>query len=71
MLREGGADGSNGVHNPFLARSLLGADITELQATYAGLPAVSAAVQRMLDGKLGAMLKRVYHPPSVAPTSSR
>jgi hypothetical protein len=67
MLRiEGGADGSHGVHNPFLARALLGADITELQATYPGLPAASAAVQEMMNGSLGAMLKRVYHPPANA-----
>lgn len=65
MLRiEGGADGSHGVHNPFLARALLGADITELQAKYPGLPPVSPAVQRMLDGQLGVMLNRVYHPTS-------
>ena len=63
MLRiEGGADGSHGVHNPFLARALLGADITELQATYPGLPAPSAAVQAMMRGSLGATLQRVYHP---------
>jgi hypothetical protein len=63
MLRiEGGADGSHGVHNPFLARALLGADITELQATYPGLPPASAGVQSMMRGALGAMLQRVYHP---------
>jgi hypothetical protein len=48
MLRPGGADGSSGVHNPFLARALLLANVSELQATYAGLPAISAKVQAML-----------------------
>jgi len=71
MLREGGADGSHGVHNPFLARALLGADITELQATYPGLPPASAAVRSMMEGRLGAMLRRVYHPVRVTQTSSR
>jgi hypothetical protein len=71
MLREGGADGSHGVHNPFLARALLGADITELQTTYPGLPPASAVVRSMMEGRLGAMLKRVYHPATVAPTSPR
>ena len=71
MLREGGADGSHGVHNPFLARALLGADITELQATYPGLPAASAAVRSMMEGRLGAMSKRVYHPVTLVQTSSR
>ena len=72
MLRiENGADGSHGVHNPFLARALLGANIDELQATYPGLPAASAAVRGMMEGRLGAMLRQVYHPPTVAPTSSR
>jgi hypothetical protein len=73
MLRiEGGADGSHGVHNPFLARALLGADITELEDTYPGLPAPSVVIQQMMQGKLGAMLRRVYHPPArVTQTSSR
>lgn len=69
MLRiEGGADGSHGVHNPFLARALLGADIVELQAKYPGLPPPSPAVQSMLNGPLGVMLNRVYHPTSGAGT---
>jgi hypothetical protein len=42
------ADGSFGVHNPFLALALLRANIKELQATY-GLTAPPAAVQRALD----------------------
>jgi hypothetical protein len=62
MLRDGGADGSHGVHNPFLARALLGADIVELQDAYPGLPAPSSAIQSMMKGPLGAMLKRVYSP---------
>jgi hypothetical protein len=48
MLRPGGEDGSSGVHNPFLARALLLANVSELQATYAGLPAVSAKIQALL-----------------------
>ena len=71
MLREGGSDGSHGVHNPFLARALLGADITEIQATYPGLPPVSPAVGSMMQGRLGDMLKRVYHPATVTRVSSR
>jgi hypothetical protein len=51
------------VHNPFLARALLGATLTELRDVYPGLPALSAPVQRMMSGRLGAMLQRVYHPP--------
>lgn len=42
------ADGSFGVHNPFLALALLRANIQELQATY-GLTAPPAAVQRALE----------------------
>ena len=61
---EGGADGSHGVHNPFLARALLGADITELQAKYPGLPPPSPAVKSLMEGPLGVMLSRVYHPTS-------
>ena len=69
MLRiEGGADGSHGVHNPFLARALLGADITELQAKYPGLAPLSPAVKSMMQGQLGVMLNRVYHPTSGAGT---
>jgi hypothetical protein len=36
------------VHNPFLARALLAADITELRAAYA-LPAPPANVQAVMD----------------------
>jgi hypothetical protein len=41
----GGVDGSSGVHNPFLAKSLLLANIDELKATYPGLPAAPPAVE--------------------------
>jgi hypothetical protein len=58
MLRSGGADGSSGVHNPFLAEALLRADIGELQNTYPGLPPVSASIQRIMTGPLGAVTKR-------------
>jgi len=42
------ADGSFGVHNPFLALALLRANIKELQATY-GLTAPPAVVQRAIE----------------------
>lgn len=58
MLRSGGADGSSGVHNPFLAEALLRADIDELEATYPGLPPVSASIQAILRGPLGVISKR-------------
>lgn len=58
MLRSGGADGSSGVHNPFLAEALLRADIDELEATYPGLPPVSASVRAILQGPLGVISKR-------------
>lgn len=51
------------MRNPFLARALLGATLTELRDVYPGLPALSAPVRRMMSGRLGAMLQRVYHPP--------
>jgi hypothetical protein len=72
MLREGGADGSSGVHNPFLAEALLRANIDELQAEYPGLPALRASVQTILDGPLGAITKRpLLRPLIVRPISSR
>jgi hypothetical protein len=58
MLRAGGADGSFGVHNPFLAEALLRADIDELEATYPGLPPVSPSVRAILRGPLGVISKR-------------
>jgi len=42
--RDAHGDGSLGVHNPFLARALLAANINELK-TYYGLPAPPAAVE--------------------------
>ncbi len=47
----GHGDNSFGVHNPFLARALLAADINELRATYA-LPAPPALVQSAVDKAL-------------------
>jgi hypothetical protein len=68
----GGADGSSGVHNPFLAEALLRADIDELQATYPGLPPPAPAVQGILRGPLGAVTKRPLSRPLIArPTLSR
>jgi hypothetical protein len=60
MLRSGGADGSSGVHNPFLAEALLRADIDELQDTYPCLPAVPASIQAILGGPLGVISKRPW-----------
>jgi hypothetical protein len=72
MLREGGADGSSGVHNPFLAEALLRADIDELQVEYPGLPALILSVQRIMTGPLGAVTKRPLLRPLIArPISSR
>jgi hypothetical protein len=66
MLREGGADGSHGVHNPFLARALLGADIDELQAAYPGLPPAPPVVQGIMQRSLSTMYKRPLSRPLVA-----
>jgi hypothetical protein len=72
MLREGGADGSSGVHNPFLAEALLRATIDELQAEYPGLPALSASIQTIMRGPLGAVTKRpLIRPLITRPISSR
>jgi hypothetical protein len=72
MLREGGADGSHGVHNPFLARALLGADIDELQVAYPGLPPAAPVVQGIMQRSLGTMYKRPPLRPVIArPISSR
>jgi hypothetical protein len=68
MLREGGADGSHGVHNPFLARALLGATIDELQAAYPGLPPAAPVVQDIMKGPLGATSKRPVSRPLIRPT---
>ena len=66
MLRQGGSDGSYGVHNPFLAEALLRGNIEELQATYPGLPSVSPAVQSIMRGPLGAVTKRPLSRPLIA-----
>jgi hypothetical protein len=67
----GGVDGSSGVHNPFLARALLSADIAELRAAYPGLPQASAAVQGIMR-KVEAINKRPLIRPSISrPLSSR
>jgi hypothetical protein len=73
MLRNvDGADGSSGVHNPFLAEALLRATIEELKATYPGLPAATAAVQDIMKGPLGAITKRPLTRPLISrPISSR
>ena len=73
MLRiVNGADGSSGVHNPFLAEALLRANIDELKARYPGLPAVRAAVQEIMKGPLGAITKRPLSRPLISrPISSR
>jgi hypothetical protein len=67
----GGVDGSSGVHNPFLARALLSANIAELQARYPGLPPAAPAVQGIMK-KLEAINKRPLIRPSLSrPISSR
>jgi hypothetical protein len=72
MLREGGADGSHGVHNPFLAEALLRANIDELRAAYPGLPQATSVVQEIMRGPLGAVTKRPLLRPLIArPISSR
>jgi predicted CXXCH cytochrome family protein len=45
-------DNSKGVHNPFLCEALLIATINEVRTAYA-LPAPPAAVQAILDGRVG------------------
>jgi hypothetical protein len=65
-----GADGSSGVHNPFLAEALLRANIDELQATYPGLPALRARVQEIMKGPLGAVTKRPLSRPLISPPIS-
>ncbi len=47
--RYGNGDKSLGVHNPFLAKGLLAANIAELQATYPGIGTLTAAQQTMVD----------------------
>jgi hypothetical protein len=67
----GGVDGSSGVHNPFLARALLSANIDELRATYPGLPQSAPGVEA-IKRKLEAINGRPLIRPSVPrPISSR
>ena len=73
MLRiHEGADGSSGVHNPFLAEALLRANLDELQATYPGLPPPPLVVQEILKGPLGVVTKRPLTRPLISrPITSR
>lgn len=73
MLRiVAGADGSSGVHNPFMAEALLRANIDELQATYPGLPPLKGPVQDIMKGPLGAVTKRPLTRPLISrPISAR
>jgi predicted CXXCH cytochrome family protein len=41
-------DKSLGVHNPFLSRALIQANIQELKATYAFLPAISSRIEQLM-----------------------
>jgi hypothetical protein len=67
-----GADGSSGVHNPFMAEALLRANIDELQATYPSLAPAAPAVQDIMRGPLGAVTKRPLSRPLISrPISSR
>lgn len=52
-------DKSLGVHNPFLAKGLLAANITELMATYPGLPTLGGDQQAAVEAATGAALLRV------------
>ena len=59
ILREGGADGSSGVHNPILAEALLRANIEELGDVYfGGTPPLPVSVQSIMNGPLGLVTKR-------------
>jgi hypothetical protein len=51
--RYGNGDKSLGVHNPFLAKGLLAANIAELQATYPGVR-IGLREQAAVDGALQA-----------------
>ena len=55
--RYSNGDRSKGVHNPFLARALLGANINELRARYV-LPAPPAAVSALVEQSLQAAAVR-------------
>jgi hypothetical protein len=68
MLREGGADKSFGVHNPFMARALLLADIDELEATYTGLPVIISARLQSIRSRVGSLsVNRHLARPSASP----
>lgn len=56
--RYGNGDKSKAVHNPFLAKALLAANITELQATYPGVPTVRAEVKSQIDAAINAVYVR-------------
>ncbi len=55
--RYGNGDRSKGVHNPFLARALLGASINELRTAYA-LPAPPASISVLVEQSLQAAAVR-------------
>jgi predicted CXXCH cytochrome family protein len=52
--RYGNGDKSLGVHNPFLAKGLLAANIAELQATYPGIGAIGLREQAAVEGAMQA-----------------
>lgn len=56
--RYGNGDKSLGVHNPFLAKGLLAANIAELLATYPNLPDLSSAMQAEVDAAINAVYVR-------------
>ncbi len=65
--RYSNGDKSLGVHNPFLARALLAADINELRAAY-GLPAPPASVQALVTRAIEDAVRRqpnFYRAPGV------
>lgn len=67
MLRpEGGSDGSHGVHNPFLSRGLLIADIAEINTRYYGGAAVlSPAVRSKMTGNMASLYRSVTNAAAV------
>jgi predicted CXXCH cytochrome family protein len=65
----GNGDKSIGVHNPFLARALIQANIQELLATYAFLPAPRNEIQRLMAEPLpGASRTNAITPARAAAT---
>jgi predicted CXXCH cytochrome family protein len=71
MLRDDGADGSKGVHNPFFAEAVLRANISELRTAYPGLPLLSPTVQAIMEGPLGAITQRPLTRPLINPAKLR